>query len=395
MMKKVWLILLAVALVFGFVLASCGGDNGKKDEIDEDDFTKVVLGEYNTWGGQKDKQIGWATDGYEWEDDSVTPKVVSVAESKGYKLDDFQKAKYLVLKVGSAKPAGGFHLIWGGNGATEAESKELGGWNSRQVFADSGTAASAYGASKDGDTVKIELAKAFKDNKYADYIADTTTAVRLVMAYYSPDIESLEIEEAYLLISEEKPDVEEETPPPDTSDFPTFSNAKLLGAANMDAQWTFGSTSDKHGTLADLYGGKYFVIAVICPEGTNAGGFGGLQLAVQGDGAGTNSWAGSTTIKNTGDWTSFAHEEGDLVYFVIDLADFPHIQSLEADTKPVTQAQFYINYGADEQLGEKYVGYITTANLSALPSGAVGFTHANAELTGGYISKTVALTPAP
>jgi hypothetical protein len=179
-------------------------------------------------------------------------------------------------------------------------------------------------------------------------------------------------------------------------DFPNFSNAKKLGPANSTNQWTFGADTDKHGTLNDIYTATYFVIASY--GGANAdhneGGYGGVQFSVQGDGTGANGWAGSSKIKNTGDWTGFSHDKEDVVFYVIDLSQFPHIGELQADSGPVSQVQFYINYGANTL--EECVGYVTTANLSTKPSDAATFTHATATLAGNsYITKNVGLTPAP
>jgi len=154
-------------------------------------------------------------------------------------------------------------------------------------------------------------------------------------------------------------------------------------------KWTFGSSADKNGTLDDLFNAKYFIMSSV--GGTNGDGYGGIQFAVQGDGSGENSWAGGTTIKKTGDWTSLAHSTSDEVYFVIDLSQFPHIVALKADTS-VTQAQFYINYASKADIGV-VKGWVTDADLSALPSGASKFTHASATLAGdSYVSKTVAIT---
>jgi hypothetical protein len=180
-------------------------------------------------------------------------------------------------------------------------------------------------------------------------------------------------------------------------DFPDFSNAKKLGPANSTNQWTFGADADKHGTLSDIYTATYFVIASYggANEDHNEGGYGGVQFSVQGDGTGANGWAGSANIKNTGDWTGFSHDKGDVVFYVIDLAQFPHIAALQADTKPVSQVQFYINYGANTL--EECVGYVTTADLGTTkPSDAAAFTHASADLKGNsYITMDIGLTPAP
>jgi hypothetical protein len=179
-------------------------------------------------------------------------------------------------------------------------------------------------------------------------------------------------------------------PPEGGDDF----EIKSLGSPNATGQWTFGSSADKDGTLNDLFNAAYFVIKSTAPASTNTDGYGGIQFAVQGDGAGANEWAGAFTVKSTGDWTTLAHAIGDVVYFVIDLAQFPHIAELAADTT-VTQAQFYINYGAG-LLGE-CEGYVSTGGLSELPDGAAKFTGSDTggkPLLGGnsYVSKTIGIT---
>ena len=181
--------------------------------------------------------------------------------------------------------------------------------------------------------------------------------------------------------------------------FPQFSNAS--GPLLSDAiKWEFGTgAGNKHGTLSDIYNARYLVIASYAPTGTNTNGYGGMQPTCQGDGNGANSWAGGSNIKKTGDWTSLSHAEGDLVYFVFDLSKFTHLAELQADTKPVTQVQFYFNNGGG-QLGE-CAAYLTTADLSAVPAtDATEFKDGSGSNAGddiGYVSKNkpTALTVKP
>jgi hypothetical protein len=230
-MKSKWLIALAVMLAaFGFGLVGCGGGGGDLD--DEDNYTKVVLGvamdDFNTWGGTlnkddktKSSQLGWATDGFTWDDDAEDPKVVNyVAEKKGYNLDDFQKAKYLVLMMNGSM-SGGLHLIWGGcvgegTEIDEEATEALGGWNDASVTSSTGQAGASYGSTFKDGKLTIELAQAFKAKNYAGYVSEDATAVRLLLAYYSSNLSDLGLTGAYLLVADEIPEIPEPPKGPDT-----------------------------------------------------------------------------------------------------------------------------------------------------------------------------------
>jgi hypothetical protein len=188
-----------MALSFTVFFSGCGAD-----AVDPPDtlppgveFKEVELGDFNTWGGGvkapgSASQQGWATDGFKWTDGGT-----ATAKSLGYELEDFQKARYLVLefeKEGTVQ--GGLHIIWGGYSSVDTDNAALGGWNSTQVVSNNGDAVSPY-AKKEGAKLTVDITTL---NSYVMYKSPTAEAIRLIIAFYSPDVKSLEIKKAYLQV---------------------------------------------------------------------------------------------------------------------------------------------------------------------------------------------------
>ena len=169
-----------------------------------------------------------------------------------------------------------------------------------------------------------------------------------------------------------------EAPPPPTFEFPTFSDATILEDQET-GQWGF-----EH-RLEAFKAAKYIVIASVAGESGNAGGFGGMQFGIQGNG--TDNWNLASNLLYTGDWTTITRAEDQIVYVVIDVTGFPNYTTLMSDA---TNIQFVINHGKD-QLGDEYKVYITDKTLTK-PGDAVEANGSNSTANGKiYFSTTVDL----
>jgi len=133
----------------------------------------VELGDFNVSNGGTQK--GWHSSNM--SDESILSTV---------DIADFIAAKYLVLEL-NAVPTGGMQIIWQG------DSDDY-GWNQEDILSNLGAADASKGTSFEGTTLKIELSKALKN--YSVYI--TNTKVKILIAYYSPDIAGLGVTKAYL-----------------------------------------------------------------------------------------------------------------------------------------------------------------------------------------------------
>ena len=203
-MKRYACIALLLALSFMFI--GCNGEPSEEIERPSAELKKVVLGEFNTWGGMTGAQAGWASNGYLDENDDPI-----VSE---YTLEDFIAAKFIVIDTG-ALLRGGFFLTWG---------NENEGWVENRVATDSAAAISSAGCIIDlkqdgGATITIDLEKAF-GNRYNLYLS-SQEYVRILLMYYGGDgpnetaLQDLNILETYLLVDTEgEIDIEPPPPPP-------------------------------------------------------------------------------------------------------------------------------------------------------------------------------------
>jgi hypothetical protein len=183
MMKKVWLILLAVVLVFGLVMLGCSSDSGGDDTTtstdDGDDTaedTSVDLGAaaYQTGSGDTvgaESQAVWKIE---------TAEVYALLVADGTKL---------VVTFENAI-AGGLQMIWQAYDDTE---ESYGGWNQEKPIADSGDADATKGASLSDDkkTLTVDLSKGLKDYATASTgfkaATGTNKKAQIILAYYTGD----------------------------------------------------------------------------------------------------------------------------------------------------------------------------------------------------------------
>jgi hypothetical protein len=135
------------------------------------DAERVDLGDF-TWDNGA-SQKGWKSNGTDSEETDL-------------EINELVTAKYLVLEL-SAPPSGGLQIVWQGSLSWS--------WNQENILTDSGEAIPEKGTSIEGNTLKIELSLALKDyDKFQG-----SEQAKVLIAYYSPDIDGLGIEEAYLL----------------------------------------------------------------------------------------------------------------------------------------------------------------------------------------------------
>ena len=201
MKKKVWLVLLAAVLVFGFAVFGCSspGDDeppAPPPTTDPDappkTERKVELPAAFMWsGGQAANQKGWFSKGYIDSDIKADDGTIPV--------EDFRDASYLVLKMTEKKDSG-FTIIWGGDQGTNTWE----GWKSNAVGAKSLTWDDA------NKELKIQLSNSLID--YKKYQA-CEKGIRLVIQNFNMTLTDF-IKGAYLLILEEGAT----QPPPDMTD---------------------------------------------------------------------------------------------------------------------------------------------------------------------------------
>jgi hypothetical protein len=182
MKKYAWIVALLLALTFTFI--GCGADPIPPDP-NEETFTDIDLVEFNWLGGQPENQKGFATD----DQDGITKKM-------GYKLEDFQKAKYLVLELKEGGIKGGLFIQFGIDTATgSALGLSNPGWNETRVAEDDGSPVPVK-TKLDGNTLKIALPQLVR---YDAFSSSDVKFLKIVVSYYQ-GVDNL-VEKAYLQIS--------------------------------------------------------------------------------------------------------------------------------------------------------------------------------------------------
>jgi len=394
MMKKVWLVLLAVVLVFGLVL-SCGGGGddppppppGEKFEFDGpwDGIIKpygtapeITGNQVKITGGSNTGfSIDFADIGYTFNEGDIliftyeivsidTPVAVLTVKNpknfggnfngvagadwgigKGceYVLGDETKSNYdgpLVKGTyDAATKVGTFEVmavLLKGNGATGVGFQH-------NYWANFG---SGDVAKESVYTIKIlKIENAVSENVWECDCEGDKTACQCGAAC---DCDVCEV--------------------PEVEGFPpTIKNAEKFDD-DGNGQWA----------INEKLPFKYFVIATV-NGGTNADGFGGVQFQLQGGGV-------TGEIRTTGNWTSLAHTETDVVYMIIDLSGYDNYDGVI--TEPGWK-QFRINYGGNV-LGQ-YQGYVVANSIQSLTKPADASTDFASDGThgalSGYLTKTL------
>ena len=151
-----------------------GADSEKKatPSAEEQEPEKVILGDFTVSNG--DTQKGWCTNGV---DDTETD----------LEIEDLVDAKYLVLELGNAV-TGGMQLVFQGDGDGWA-------WNQFDILGDTGDPITGVEVSEDKKTITIEFSVVFEG--WEDFTSGEKA--KIIIGYYSTNIASLDLQEAYLL----------------------------------------------------------------------------------------------------------------------------------------------------------------------------------------------------
>jgi len=180
--KNSWIVALLLALSLTVFFISCV--DPLAEEEGEETYTEVALGKFNQWGGLKASQAGWAVAG-------IVSNEGIVAKDLGYKLEDFQKARYLVVTTSTDNP-GGVDLIWA---SADEDGNDIGPNWMKKDGVQNAPVGSFDKATKE---LKIDLKKGITDKNFR---AATTKKVKILLQH--PDMESWVVG-AKLLIPEEK-----------------------------------------------------------------------------------------------------------------------------------------------------------------------------------------------
>jgi len=180
--KNSWIVALLLALSLTVFFISCVDPLAEDEE--EETYTEVALGKFNQWGGLKASQAGWAVAG-------IVSNEGIVAKDLGYKLEDFQKARYLVVTTSTDNP-GGVDLIWA---SADEDGNDIGPNWMKKDGVQNAPIGSFDKATKE---LKIDLKKGITDKNFR---AATTKKVKILLQH--PDMEGWVVG-AKLLIPEDK-----------------------------------------------------------------------------------------------------------------------------------------------------------------------------------------------
>jgi hypothetical protein len=276
----------------------------------ESEITKKVdLGEF-TWNNNDD-QKGWKSNGMDTE-------VTDLA------IEDLVNAEYLILEL-NAKPAGGFQIVWQGNGTPGWA------WNQEAVLDGSGRPLEGMGAfveeTDSGAILGIKFSDAFAEKDYPGFKA--STQAKILIAYYTGGIAGLGIQKAYLGLG-----------------WPIGYKEVNLGEMNVVNNVTQQgwATNGQDGVVTDLttdilISAKYLVLELSkAPTG-------GMQIIWQGNGKSPSDWNQQDDIlTGSGGATGYAAiipGTGDAVTVRIDLSKaFKDRPTFEL----CTQAKFFVAY---------------------------------------------------
>jgi hypothetical protein len=209
--KNSWIVALLVALSFSIFFIGCI-DPLVEAPPDKGTFTEVELTEFNAWGGNAENQAGWGTDGAKWDSGKKTVKPL------GLTVEDFQKAKYLVVEVNDGFPKNGFETIWS---SWDASGASIADWQQfSNITTGSGVLNPGFGT-KEGNTLKLEMSKILKN--YSTFQDSSTAAITLIIQHWGNGGTGACIKSAKLLISDEP------TPHEDVTDITLPGDGGMFG----------------------------------------------------------------------------------------------------------------------------------------------------------------------
>jgi len=242
MMKKVWLILLAVVLVFGLAMLGCGQHSAPEEEEEGDEgvLDKTIPLNLKFDKIESATTKGWVSNGV----DNITTK---------YEFADFKDAKYLVLEL-SKKPEKDIGIIWN----ADVDWK----WNQNDDVFKDGVPNAAKGAKireeADGKcVVQFELAKAMINR---NKLPKCTKIILYVSTFNTTGgVDGLGITEAYLEIWKggkvEPSSIKAVTVSPATADVVRGKSqvikAEVTGELDFDdtVEWSVGGIKQNSSTF--------------------------------------------------------------------------------------------------------------------------------------------------
>ena len=382
MMKKVWLVLLAVVLVFGLAVLGCssgssGGGDPETEPFVPFEFTDFTEAIYNLGGsGGKTPVYDATTDSVVFTntgDKNGSATILFKFAEIGYTLNrsdtliftyeiDIDTPKAVITAKDPSKWSSDF----------EGDSNWGVGQGREYVLGDD--TLSEYTGPKvsgtwDGTTGTFEV--------LMKYLSKNATGIGFAQNFYAKfnNVEvglnskfSLKITK----IENKKGEAPVDPVDPGEVDWPAIKDAEMVGEYEGDGSGKWAIDQKLPFT--------YFIIATV--GGGNADGFGGVQIGVQGSGV-------TQEIRTTGNFTPLSHTATDIVYFVIDLSGYDNYSQVITESG---WKQFYINDGK-AVLGT-YQGYFVDGSktLVTKPAGAVDFVLEGTEdkaVIPGFATKTI------
>jgi len=380
--NKLWIVALIAALTIAFIGCTYGGIDPDWEDPDKD-FKKFDLGAFNTYAGQPDKQAGWASNGY------VDSENNEVVESE-FKISDFTGARFLVIET-AHNAEGGLRLVW------QSKNFTAPGWATQHyaILADS-SAANPGTTKKDGNiyggqTIRVDLPVVF-GSSYGNFLS-AEDYVRFIIAYYSPDLEALDVKEAYLLISDKQSEISPELE--GLSDTVGIGQTTIRNSAN-EYGWEFAEldkdNKQPEGTIAisEIRDATHLVLA------TKGGGikvndalvgFKDLKVILQ---AGSNKNE-TSLIGDLG--IGYAHKVAEEVFFVIELDKLVGYDDTVAGTVGgdgddaddlIGNVKLFLNYAPLEDLGLTAV-YLVNDTASGLDKSGISASFNTEDLAGSFL----------
>jgi hypothetical protein len=209
--KNSWIVALLIALAFSAFLIGCIDPLEVRE--DTDTYTEFELTGFNAFGGNKENQQGWATDGVIKVGSDGTG---SFTGDIGLTVEKLQNARYLVVEMNDGFPKNNFETIWG---CYDASGATIGGndWNQfSSITSSSGTLNAGMGT-QDGNIFKMEMSKILKS--YPTFRDPKATSIFLLIQHWGNGGTAACIKSAKLMI----PDKVEPPPPPEPPTPPLFT----------------------------------------------------------------------------------------------------------------------------------------------------------------------------
>jgi hypothetical protein len=195
-------------------------------EIDTDTYTEFELTGFNAFGGNKENQAGWVTDGATKVGSDGTG---SFTGDIGLTVEKLQSARYLVVEMNDGFPKNNFETIWG---SYDASGATIGGsdWNQFSSITTAQGGLNAGMGTQDGNIFKMEMSKILKS--YPTFRDPKAASIFLLIQHWGNGGTGACIKSAKLLI----PDVVEPPPPPEP---PLFTGK---GSYKVPASGTFNTS---------------------------------------------------------------------------------------------------------------------------------------------------------